>query len=348
MKVQGPYLTVQISSAKWEFDKLRKLASRVLVPLAIAVAIGSVAAARALAQDWPQQPIHIIVAFGPGGGSDIITRILGQAMEERLGKPVVIENKPGAGGIIGNEVVARATPDGYTLGMMTAGQIIAAVTRKEMPYDTLALTPVAQVASASLLMLARPDFPASDIKEVVALAKAEPGKYILASPGFAATQTFAGELFKQIAGIDMLDVSFRSSPEAINALLGHHADVLFETVSAALGQVQAGTLKALAVTGKDRFPAVPDVPAAVESGVVPGFDVTTWYGVFGPAGIPAATVEKLNKTLLDCIADDRVRERMVTAGVVVKGSTPAEFGAFMAAEYKRWDAVREAAHIAKQ
>jgi tripartite-type tricarboxylate transporter receptor subunit TctC len=245
-------------------------------------------------------------------------------------------------------VVANATPDGYTLGMMTAGQIIAAVTRKEMPYDTAALTPVAQVATASLLMLARPDFPANNVKDVIALAKASPGKYILASPGFAATQHFAGELFKQIAGIDMLDVSFRSSPEAINAVLGHHADVLFETVSAALGQVQGGTLKALAVTGKDRFPAVPDVPAAVESGVVPGFDVTTWYGVFGPSGVPAPVVAKLNKTLLDSIADDKVRERMVTAGVVVKGSTAAEFGTFMANEYKRWSAVREAAGIPLQ
>jgi tripartite-type tricarboxylate transporter receptor subunit TctC len=319
-----------------------------LLPAIAAVLCLIAAATPVPAQNWPQQPIHMIVAFGPGGGSDILTRILAEAMEERLGKPVIVENKPGAGGIIGNEVVANATPDGYTLGMMTAGQIIAAVTRKEMPYDTAALTPVAQVATASLLMLARPDFPADNVKDVVALAKASPGKYILASPGFAATQHFAGELFKQIAGIDMLDVSFRSSPEAINAVLGHHADVLFETVSAALGQVQGGTLKALAVTGKDRFPAVPDVPAAVESGVVPGFDVTTWYGVFGPSGVPAPVVAKLNKTLLDSIADDKVRERMVTAGVVVKGSTAAEFGTFMANEYKRWSAVRDAAGIPLQ
>jgi tripartite-type tricarboxylate transporter receptor subunit TctC len=300
------------------------------------------------AQDWPQQPIHMIVPFGPGGGSDLIGRILAQALEERLGKPVVVENKPGAGGIIGNEFIARATADGYALGIMTAGQIIASVTRKEMPYDTAALTPVAQVATGSLLMLARPDFPASNVKEVIALAKAEPGKYILASPGFAATQQFAGELFKQSAGIDMLDVSFRTSPEAINALLGHHADVLFETVGASLGQVQGGALKALAATGKDRFPAVPDVPTAAESGVLPGFDVTTWYGVFGPPGMPAAVVTKLNKTLMDAIADPKVSARMVTAGVVVKGSSAAEFGTFMANEFKRWDAVRVAAGIAQQ
>jgi tripartite-type tricarboxylate transporter receptor subunit TctC len=317
--------------------------------LALAMAVCLLAGARpAPAQDWPAQPIHIIVAFGAGGGADIIGRILADAMQERLGEPVIVENKPGAGGILGNELVAHATPDGYTLGIMTAGQIIAAVTRKEMPYETAALTPVAQVASASLLIVTRPDFPANTVKELVAAAKADPGKIVFASPGFAATQHFAGELFKQIAGVNLLHVPFRSSPEAINAVLGKHADVLFDTVSALLGQVQSGALKALAVTGKDRFPAVPNIPAASESGVLPGYDVTTWYGVFGPPGVPATIVAKLNKTLNAIIADDKVRERLVTVGVVVKGSTAAEFGTFMASESKRWNAVREAAGIAQQ
>jgi tripartite-type tricarboxylate transporter receptor subunit TctC len=316
--------------------------------MAFAAAAILVVAVSANAQDYPQQAIHIIVPFGPGGGSDLITRILAEAMERRLGKPVIVENRPGAGGIIGNEIVAKANPDGYTLGMMTAGQIIAAVTRKQVPYDTLALTPVAQVATASLLMLTRPDFPADNVKDVIALAKAEPGKYILASPGFAATQQFAGELFKQIAGIDMLDVAFGTTPEAINALLGRHADVLFETIGASLGQVRAGTLRAIAVTGKDRFPTVPDIPAVVESGLVPGFDVTTWYGIFGPPGLPASVVERLNQALMDAIADDKVRERVVTAGMVVKGSSAADFGAFMASEYRRWNEVREKAGIAQQ
>lgn len=300
------------------------------------------------AQDWPAQPIRITVSFGAGGGADIIGRILADALQERLGKPVIVENKPGAGGILGNELVAHATPDGYTLGIMTAGQIIAAVTRKDMPYDTAALTPVAQVASASLVIATRPDFPANTVKELVEAAKADPGKIVFASPGFGATQHFAGELFKQIAGVNLLHVPFRSSPEAINAVLGKHADVLFDTVSALLGQVQAGTLKALAVTGKDRFPAVPNIPAASESGVLPGYDVTTWYGVFGPPGVPAQVVARLNKALNDIIADDKVRERLVTVGVVVKGSTPQQFGTFMADEYKRWNAVREAAGIAQQ
>ena len=315
----------------------------------LAVALCLIATAKPVpAQDWPQQPIHIIVSFGPGGGADIIGRILADAMQNRLGKTVIVENKPGAGGILGNELVANAAPDGYTLGIMTAGQIIAAVTRKTMPYDTAALTPVAQVASASLMIATRPDFPANTVKELIAEAKANPGKIIFASPGFAATQHFAGELFKQIAGIDLLHVPFRTTPEAINAVLGHHADVLFDTVSALLGQVQSGALKALAVTGKDRFPAVPNVPAAIESGVLPGYDVTTWYGVFGPPGMPAPVVAKLNKVLNDILADEKVRARLVTVGDIVKGSTAAEFGTFMKDEYKRWNAVREAAGIAQQ
>jgi tripartite-type tricarboxylate transporter receptor subunit TctC len=302
----------------------------------------------ARAQDWPQQKIQIIVSFGPGGGADIVGRILAEAMQDRFGTPVIVENKPGAGGILGNYLVAKAAPDGYTIGIMTAGQIIAAVTRKVMPYDTTALTPVTRVAEASLMMVTRPDFPANNVKELVALAKADPGKIVFASPGFAATQHFAGELFKQIAGVNLLHVPYRSSPEAVGAVLGKQVDVLFDTVSALIGQVQSGSLKALAVTGKNRFPAVPDVPAAIESGLLPGYDVTTWYGVFGPPGIPGAVVGKLNKTLNEIITDAKVRERLVKVGVVVRGSAPEEFGMFMAEEYKRWNGVRQAAGIALQ
>lgn len=306
-------------------------------------------ASSARAQEWPQKPIRIIVSFGPGGGADIIGRILADSMQSQLGKPVVVENKPGAGGIIGNEAVANADADGSTLGIMTAGQIIAAVTRKNMRYDTLtAFAPIGQIATASLLIVTRPDFPANNVRELVAAAKADPGKIVFASPGFAATQHFAGEMFKQIAQVNLLHVPFKTSPEAINATLGKHADVLFDTVSALIGHVQSGQLKALAVTGKDRFPAVPDIPAAAESGVLPGYDVTTWYGLFAPRGTPAPVIAKLNKTLNDSLADQAVRERLATAGVVVKASTPEAFGDFMGAEYKRWDAVREAAGIPQQ
>jgi tripartite-type tricarboxylate transporter receptor subunit TctC len=315
-----------------------------IVVATFAFAAGFPAATPAL--EWPERPIRFIVAFGAGGGADIITRILAQSLQDKLGQPVVVENRPGAGGTIGNEAVARADKDGYTLGMMTAGQIIAATTRKSMRYDTLAdFEPVSLVATASLLIVARPDFPASTVKDLVASAKADPGKIVFASSGFGATQHFSAELFMQTAGIKMAHVPFRNSPEAISAVLGKQVDVLFDTVSALIGQVQSGELKALAVTGKDRFPAVPNVPTAIESGLLPGYDVTTWYGVFAPRGTPPQVIAKLNKTLNGILAERAVRQRLDAAGVVVQGSTPAAFGTFMAAEFARWNAVREAAGI---
>jgi tripartite-type tricarboxylate transporter receptor subunit TctC len=232
---------------------------------------------------------------------------------------------------------------------MTAGQVIAAVVQKSLHYDTLsAFDWVGQVATASLLIVTRPDFPANNVKELIAAAKANPGKITFGSPGFGATQHLAGELLKQTAGIEIVHVPFRSSPESISAILGKQVDVGFDTVSAVLGQVQSGQLKALAVTGKDRFPAVPNVPTALESGALPGYDVTTWYGFFVPHGTPPAIIAKLNKTLNEVIAEEAVRERLGKAGVVVQGSTPEAFGAFMASEYSRWNKVREAAGIERQ
>jgi tripartite-type tricarboxylate transporter receptor subunit TctC len=320
-----------------------------LVALATAVMLTAGLAGPAPAQDYPQQTIKFVIAFGPGGGADIIGRILAEAMQRKLGKAVIVENKPGAGGILGNDAVAKAAPDGYTLGIMTAGQIVAAVTKKNMPYDTnTAFAPVSQVATASLMIVVRPDFPANNVKELIAVAKKEPGKIVFASPGFAATQHFAGESFKQIAGVELLHVPYKTTPEAINAVLGKHADVLFDTVSAVLGQVQSGQLKVLAVTGKDRFPPVPDIPTAAESGVMNGYDVTTWYGVFAPAGTPPSIVAKLNQVINESLKDEDVKKRMAAVGVIVKGGTPDEFGKFLADEYKRWDKVREGAKISQQ
>ena len=306
-------------------------------------------ASEAAAQEWPQRTIRVIVSFGPGGGADIVGRIIAQALQEKLGQPVVVENRPGAAGTLGNEAVARAEKDGYTLGVMTAGQIIAGVVNKSLRYDTLAsFDSISMIATAGLIIVTRPDFPANNVKELIAAAKARPGKIVFASPGFGATQHFTGELFRLTAKVDMLHVPFRTSPEAISAVLGGQVDVLFDTVSAVLGQVQSGQLKALAVTGKDRFPAVPDVPAAIESGVLPGFDVTTWYGLFVPSGTPSAIIARLNKTVNQVLKDEAVRERLIKAGVVVQGSTAEAFGKHMADEYARWNGVREAAGLPQQ
>jgi hypothetical protein len=208
---------------------------RALLAIFAACALACQFAAPATAQEWPARSIRIVVAFGPGGGADIVGRIIAQSLQEKLGQPVVVENRPGAAGTLGNEAVARADKDGYTLGVMTAGQIIAAVMNKSLRYDTLiAFDPISLVATAGLIIVARPDFPANDAKDLVTAAKANPGKIAFASPGFGATQHFTGELFKQIANVDMLHVPFRTSPEAISAVLGKQVDLLFDTVSAVL------------------------------------------------------------------------------------------------------------------
>jgi tripartite-type tricarboxylate transporter receptor subunit TctC len=314
--------------------------------LTMATAVLAATTATALAQNYPTQNIKMIISFGPGGGSDIIGRIVAQRMQEKLGQPVVVENRAGAGGMIGNEAVANSPKDGYTLGVMTAGQIIAPVMTKAPRYDTLKVfDSVGQIATAGLLIVTRPDYPHKSIKELVAAAKANPGKLNFASPGYGATQHLAAELFKQVAGVDTQQVQFRTSGEALAALLAKQVDVLFDTVTALLGQVESGQVRALAVTGKDRFPAVPNVPAAIESGVVPGYDVTTWYGLFGPKGMPKPVIAKLNATLNEIVQEPTVRERLTKAGVVVKGSTPEAFDKFMADEYAKWTKVREAANL---
>jgi tripartite-type tricarboxylate transporter receptor subunit TctC len=320
-----------------------------VLPIAAACALALGLAAPASAQEFPHQAIRMVVPFGPGGGTDIVGRIIAQRMQDKLGQPVVVENKPGAGGTLGNEFVANAPRDGYTIGIMTAGQIVAAALSKSLRYDTLtAFDPISQVATAGLLIVTRADYPAKDVKDLIAAAKADPGKVVFGSPGFGATQHMAAELFKQTANVNMLHVPFRTTPEVLSALLGKQVDVVFDTVSAVVGQVQSGQLKAIAVTGKDRFPAVPEVPAAIESGALPGYDVTTWYGFFAPRGTPPAVIAKLNKVINEIISEPAVKERLTTAGVIVQGSTPDAFGKFMASEYARWNKVRELAGISQR
>jgi tripartite-type tricarboxylate transporter receptor subunit TctC len=314
--------------------------------MAAACLLAAGISAPASAQDYPTQTIKMVVSFGPGGGSDIIGRIIAQRMQEKLGQTVVVENRAGAGGMLGNEAVANSPKDGYTLGVMTAGQIISPVMTKVPRYDTLKVfDSVGQIATAGLLIVTRPDYQAKSIKELVDYAKANPGKINFASPGYGATQHLAAELFKQVAGVSAQQVQFRTSPEALAALLAKNVDVLFDTVTGLLGQVESGQVRALAVTGKDRFPATPNVPAAIESGVVPGYDVTTWYGLFGPKGMPKPVVAKLNKTLNEILAEPAVRERLTKAGVVVKGSTPEAFDKFQAEEFAKWTKVRIAAKL---
>jgi tripartite-type tricarboxylate transporter receptor subunit TctC len=320
---------------------------RLILTLAAALTVAAMAASLpAAAQQYPNQTVKIIIPFGPGGGSDIVGRIIGQRMQEKLGQPIVIENRPGAGGLLGNEAIANSPKDGYTLGIMTAGQIIAAVMSKAPRFDTLkAFDSVGQIATAGLVIVVRNDEPVKNVKELIAAAKASPGKLVFGSPGYGATQHLAAELFKQVSGANMLHVPYRTSPEAFAGLLGHQVDVLIETVSALLGPIQSGQVRAIAVTGKDRFPALPDVPTAMESGAIKDYDVTTFYGLFVPRGTPKPVIAKLNATLNDILQEQPIRDRLTAAGVVVKSSSPEAFDQFMAQEYAKWDKVRVAAHL---
>jgi tripartite-type tricarboxylate transporter receptor subunit TctC len=319
--------------------------STLITAIAAALIVGA-ATVHAMAQNYPTQNIRMIISFGAGGGSDIIGRIVAQRMQEKLGQTVVVENRPGAGGLLGNEAIANSPKDGYTIGVQTAGQIIASVMTKQMRFDGVeAFDWIGQIATAGLLIVVRPDSPYKDIKSLVEAAKANPGKINFASPGYGATQHLAAELFKQVAGINAQQVQFRTSPEALAALLSNNVDVLFDTVTALLGQVQSGQVRALAVTGKDRFPAVPDVPAAVESGVAPGYNVNTWYGLFGPKGMPKPVIAKLNTTLNEALEEPAVRDRLIKAGVLVKTSTPEAWHEYMTNEFKTWSAVREKAGL---
>jgi len=284
----------------------------------------------------------VIVPLGAGSASDILARVVMEQVGRQVGQSVVVENRPGAGGLLGNEAVANSPKDGYTLGVQTAGQLITPVMTKNVRFDAVeSFDWIGQIAVAGLLIVVRPDYPYQDIKSLVAAAKAQPGKIVFASPGFGATQHLAAELFKQVAGVDMLHVPYRTSPEALASLISKNTDVLFDTMTALLGQAQSGQVRALAITGKDRDPVAPNIPTAVESGVVPNYDVTTWYGLYGPKGMPPAVVAKLNKTLNEILQEPETRDRLSKTGVIVKSSTPEAWHQFMVSEYKKWTAVRE-------
>lgn len=297
-----------------------------------------------LAQEWPSRTVRVVVGYGPGGGTDLVARIVAHGLQEKLKQPFIVENKAGASGVVGADFVAKSEKDGYTLYLVNNAHVIVGVMSKTLPYDTLAsFDPIAQVATGSLAIVARPDFPAKSVKDLIALAKASPGKITFASVGNGTTQHFTAELFMQIAGINMLHVPFRNSPSAISAVLGKHVDMTFDTVSAVLGQIQSGELHPLAVTGRERYSAIPQVPTAIESGLLPEYEVTTWYGLVTPAGSPQAVITKLNGALNDIVAAPNVKEQMMKVGAIAVGSSAPQFRDHMASEFQRWRAVWAAA-----
>jgi tripartite-type tricarboxylate transporter receptor subunit TctC len=300
------------------------------------------------AQDWPRQPIRIVVGFGAGGGTDIAARIVAQPLSELLGQPVVVENRVGAGGTTAAEAVARAPKDGYTAMMMSNAHAVSAAVYKTLRYDPIAdFQMVSMVGTAGLVLVTTPGFPAKDLKEVIAQAKANPGKLNFGSPGVGTTQHFAAEYMKQLAGLDIQHVPYRSTPAALTGLIAGEVQLVVELVQTVQAQIQAGTLRAVAVTSPQRFPAVPDIPTFAESGL-PGYDVTSWYGLSFPAGTPSTIVERTNTALRSLLATEAVRTQILKVGALVRSSTPAELKAHIADEITKWKAVREKANIEQQ
>jgi tripartite-type tricarboxylate transporter receptor subunit TctC len=303
------------------------------------------AAASALAE-WPaDQPIRVIVGFNAGGGTDIVSRIIAQPLGELLHQSVVVENKVGAGGTIAAELVARANKDGYTALMTSPAHTVSAAMLKSIRYDAVRdFADVSLVADSAFVFVARKDFPADDIKGLTALAKTSPGKLNFADVGVGSTQNFAGELMRQMAGIDVKHIPYSSTPGVVTALLQGQVDYGVELAHAVQGQVQAGQLKLLAVGAPSRWPTIPNVPTVAESGI-PGYVVTGWYGWMYPAGTSQAIVDKTNAALKEVLGQPAIREQLAKVGAVVHVSTPAEFAKFVEDEVVKWKSVREKAGI---
>jgi len=308
----------------------------------------SISAAPSHAQDWPQHPIRIVVGFGAGGGTDIAARIIAEPLSKALGQPVVVENRVGAGGMTAAEAVAKGPKDGYTALMMSNAHAVAPAMNKTMRYDSVAdFAMVSMVGTAGLMLVTTPDFSGKTVKDVIDHVKANPGKLNYGSPGIGTTQHFAVEYMKQLAGLQIQHVPYRTTPAAITALLSREVQLIIELIQTVQGQAQSGALKAIAVTSPQRFATVPDIPTFAETGL-PGYDVTSWYGLAFAAGTPDAIVAKTNKAMRELLATDGVREQILKVGALVKSSTPEELKAHIAGEIEKWKIVREKAGIEQQ
>ena len=289
------------------------------------------------AQNYPNRPIRLVVPFSPGGAADVPGRILTQKMSEALGHQVVVDNRPGAGSTIGADQVAKAPPDGYTLLMISNTHFVSAALYKKLPYDSVAdYAPVTQATSAPNVIVIHPSLPAKTVRELIALAKAKPGKIDYASSGNGSTQHLTGALFTKMAGIDMTHIPYRGSGPATADLLSGQVTVGFPGIAGMLPQIKAGKLRALAVTGAKRSPELPDVPTVAEAGVK-GYDVTAWFGVAGPKGMPREIVLKLHAELLRILKNPDVKRQLLNAGQEVAWQeTPELFGDMLKAEADKW------------
>jgi len=308
---------------------------RAVLRLAIALCAASMSFA-AVADDYPNRPVHVVVGLTAGSGVDIMARLVGQKLAESMGQPFIIENRPGAGSNIATRYAAAAEPDGYTILVSTIANAINATLYKNLPFDVLKdFEPVILAATSPNILIVNPSVPAKSVKELIDLAKAKPGKLTVGSSGIGTAPQMTAVLFRHRAGINVVDVPFKGGPEATSALLGGQIDYLFAIASTALPHVKAGRLRALGITSRQRSPLLPDVPTIAESGL-PGFESVTWFGFEVPKGTPRPIVERLNKEIGKALAMAEVKEKLAVQGIYVEGGTPEESGRYMRAEFEKW------------
>ena len=296
----------------------------------------AVMSSAAVADDYPNRPVHVIVGLTAGSGVDIMARLVGQKLAESMGQPFIIENRPGAGSNIATRYAAAAEPDGYTIFVAAIANAINATLYKNLPFDVLKdFAPVILAASAPNILVVNLSVPAKSVQELIALANARPGKLTVGSSGVGTAPQMTAVLFRHRAGINVVDVPFKGGPEATSALLGGQIDYLFAITSTALPHVKAGRLRALGVTSRERTALLPDVPTVSESGL-PGFEAVTWFGFAVPKGTPPAIIERLNKEIEKILAMPDVKQKLAVQGIDVAGGSPEQFGSYMRDEFAKW------------
>jgi len=300
----------------------------------------------ALAQDYPGKPIRFVVPFPPGGPSDIISRVVGQKMQELLGQLIIIDNRAGAGGVLGTDNVAKSEPDGYSIALASAGALaISSSLQEKMLYDPLKdLAPITLVAKVPELLVASTKVPAANLKELIALAKAKPGTINYGSTGPGSMPHLAGELLRISAQIDIVHVPYRGAAPAINDLVGHQVQIMFLDVPVLLPQIQAGAIKALAVGGRLRVPSLPDLPTMNELGY-PQIEADNWYGLVAAARTPQPIIAKLNAAAVAAMKTSEVQEKLAPQGAMLIGGSPEEFADYIRSEIAKWSKVVQAAGI---
>ncbi len=289
------------------------------------------------AAEYPTQPIRLIHGFAPGGPADSISRVIAEPLGKLLGQPVVVEAKPGMGGNLGADAVAKSAPDGYTLGLVTGGHAVSAALYKKLPFDPLdSFQMITTVVEYSFIVAVRPDFEAKTMRQLIALAAANPGKLNYGSAGVGTTQHLAAELLKSNAALDIVHIPYRGDAAAIAALLGKQVDFIVASAAAVAPQIEAGTVKALAVSASSRWKGLPDVPTVAESGVA-GFDVRTWTGIVAPKGLPNDVLKRLHADISTVVNTPEIKQKLeqLVAGEV-HTRTPDEMKAMVAGEIARW------------